>query len=78
MGSIRRSLGAFACAALMAAVFVSIPVNVHAKGPKTSDPGAFCTSLASTIAYVNTLSEPTRSLLLASLEPTYAAYCSGN
>jgi hypothetical protein len=78
MGNIRRNLGAFACAALLAAVFVSMPVNVHAKGAKTSDPGAFCASLASTIAYAKTLAEPIQSLLLASLEPTYAAYCSGN
>lgn len=73
MKTIRRSLGAFTFAAMIAASLVLMPAEAHAGDRKTGD---FCGSLAQTIAAVQQLPDsPIKDLLLGYLENAYASYC---
>lgn len=73
MKTIRRSLGAFTFAAMIAASLVLMPAEAHAGGRKTGD---FCGSLAEAITTVQQLPDgPLKDLLLGYLESTYKTYC---
>jgi hypothetical protein len=76
MVSIRRKLGAFAVAVMIAAGMVLMPASIHAKGKTSGTIDTFCTELASAIEYANTLPEGTlKDLVLAQLNAIDAAYC---
>ena len=75
MVSIRRQLGAFVAAVVIAAAMVMVPTTAHAK-QKTDSLEGFCVQLQSAIDYLHSL--PTNlaiELTIASLEATKGAYC---
>jgi hypothetical protein len=75
MGSIRRKLGGFAVAAVIAAGMMIVPAQIEAKSKGGDTLGAFCSQLASAIVYLDGLDNAAADLVQAQLEATFAAYC---
>lgn len=72
MKTIRRSLGAFAFATVIAAGLVLMPARAHADQEQSS----FCESLLLQIETTRRLPDsPFKGVLLAYLESTYKTYC---
>ena len=72
MKAIRRSLGGFTFAAVIAASLVLMPAEAHAKGRAD-----FCEALAASIEAVKALPDsPVKDLMLGYLVGTQEAYCS--
>lgn len=73
MGNIRRTLGGFALAALVAAGVVLVPASLHASGTST---GSACESLIAYRDFLNaTYSDPLRTILVASVELSIKIAC---
>ena len=77
MGSIRRKLGAFAVAVMIAAGMMLMPASIHAKAKPSGSIEGFCAELAAAIAYVeSTLPEGTlRDVVLAPLLAYQSEFC---
>lgn len=72
MKSIRRSVGAFACAALVAASVVLMPAPAHAeRRPRPS----FCETLALAIAQLTPPDNSLEAFMLEQLGAAYRTYC---
>jgi hypothetical protein len=75
MRTIRRSLGAFTVAVVMAAGLLTVPA--HAEGRGNGNKTDFCEALAASIEAVNALPDsPLKSVLLAYLDVLDKTYCS--
>lgn len=75
MRTIRRRLGAFTVAVVMAAGLGVMPA--HAEGRGNGNKTDFCEALAAAIASVNSLPDsPLKSVLLGYLDGLNQAYCS--
>jgi hypothetical protein len=75
MVSIRRKLGAFVAAAVIAGVMLMVPTPIHAK-QKSGSLDGFCAQLLSAIESVRSLpSNLATDAAVASLEATYGAFC---
>jgi len=79
MENIRRRLGAFGLAVLIAGAIALTPASAYAKRGNNgggNDLGAFCSALASTIATVEGYPDSfIRTYLLNSLNATFNTYC---
>jgi hypothetical protein len=72
MKTIRRNLGAFALATVIATGLVLMPARAHAD----QDNSSFCESLRVSIETTRSLPDgPFKGALLAYLESTYKTYC---
>ena len=77
MGQIRRNLGAFTFAALLAMGGAFVPATVEAK-PKGGNvsPSEFCAALQGAITDASALPDgPIKDLLLGTLQGAYNAFC---
>lgn len=83
VGRIRRSLGAFTIAAVMATGLILTPAELLAKGGNRGDNGAaliaFCQSVDASIDYINnsSLSDEIKAALTAPLQNVFETYCTG-
>jgi hypothetical protein len=80
VGQIRRSLGAFTIAAVMATGMVMMPTSVYAKNNKNNgDLGLFCQTLSNAIEYINnsSLDPAIKAAFVEPLQNAFDQYCTG-
>jgi hypothetical protein len=76
MGSIRRTLGGFTVAVVIAAGLVLLPASVHAKQKTATSSTSICDSLAAYIEYItNTYDGELEAALLKPFQAAWSYYC---